>query len=151
MFSKGVMVGGIQMMARLQIQEGLPLSIKMLKWDMHGAGYVRQIARGALRQYRGAAQELLPQLKLLLAEATREKQADDIKELSILISMIENDKNPPALVSIKAYVSESQIKKMSLPYRQLKEVTSADLDAEAVAVKPARSARPGTLAKPLKP
>lgn len=133
MFSKGVIVGGIEMLARLKVKEGLPLAIKMLKWNMHGGGYVHSVAMGALKKYGGSAVEVLPELKKMQSEMLKQKKVpEESKELAKVIDAIEKDKNPRALVSIKSYLSEVQINRMSVPYGELKEVTSASMEkAEA--------------------
>jgi HEAT repeat protein len=102
MFSKGVRLAGIQAMARLRIEEGIPLTMMMLNLRDWGRGYIILESLDVLKQYGGAAKSVLPELKKLEVELRGMKpQHDKIMEV---IAAIENDKNPPKLISLKDYL-----------------------------------------------
>ena len=95
MFSKGIRLAGIQAMARLQIEEGLPLTLKLMSLQEHGRGYILQNCFEVLKQYRGAAKSILPELREF-ARTQSDKTA-----IHAVIAVIENDNNPPKLSSLK--------------------------------------------------
>ncbi|MHC4200731.1 MAG: DUF6288 domain-containing protein, partial [Planctomycetota bacterium] len=100
MFSKGVMLAGIRLLAKYRVEEGIPLAMQMYKWPHHGRGYVVQYTSGVIKQYGGAARSLLPELKKMDV-----RRYPGIKEI---ISAIENDKNPPKLISLKKYLDKDR-------------------------------------------
>jgi HEAT repeat protein len=102
MFSKGVRLAGIQAMARLRIEEGIPLTMMMLNLRDWGRAYIILESLDVLKQYGGAAKSVLPELRKLEVELRGMKpQHDKIIEV---IAVIENDKNPPKLISLKDYL-----------------------------------------------
>ena len=104
MFSKGVRLAGVQAMARLRIEEGLQLAIMLINLREWGRNYVTAAALDILKQYRGAARPILPELKKLKVQWQKERRADWLKKLAALTTLIENDKNPPKLISLKQYL-----------------------------------------------
>jgi len=109
MFSKGVRLAGIEALARLRIEEGIPLTMMMLNLRDWGRGYIILESLDALKQYGGAAKSVLPELKKLEVELRKmEPQHGKIVEV---IAAIENDKNPPRLISLKDYLGEDKVKK----------------------------------------
>jgi len=104
MFSKGVRLAGLQAMARLRIEEGLHLAIMMLNLREWGRNYVTAASLDILKQYRGAARPILPELKKLKVQWRKERRNDWLKKLAKLIAAIENDKDPPKLISLKQYL-----------------------------------------------
>lgn len=63
MFSKGVRLAGIEAMARLRILEGIPLTMMMMKLPDWGEAYIISVSLNVLKQYRGAAKAVIPELK----------------------------------------------------------------------------------------
>ncbi|MDA0766916.1 MAG: DUF6288 domain-containing protein [Verrucomicrobia bacterium] len=102
MFSKGVRLAGIQAMARLHIAEGIPLTIMMMNLQDWGKGYIIQTSLEVLRQYRGAAKSALPQLREM--EVAFRKMPKEHEQLVAVIALIENDANPPKLVSLRDHL-----------------------------------------------
>jgi len=99
MFSKGVRLAGIQAMARLNIEEGIPLTLMMMNLKDWGKGYIIQTSLDVLKQYRGAAKPALPELRKLEVELRNAKKEHD--KLVEVINIIENDTQPPQLISLK--------------------------------------------------
>ena len=99
MFSKGVRLAGIQALGRLQIEEGIPLTLMMLNLKDWGKAYIIQTSLDVLKQYRGAAKSILPELKKLELEIRNTKNEHD--KLVEVIALIENDNTPPKLISLK--------------------------------------------------
>ncbi len=104
MFSKGVRLAGIQALARLHIEEGIPLAVMMMKLTDWGKGYIVMTSLDVLKQYRGAAKPVLPELKKLEV-SFRKMKAEHAKLLEVM-ALIENDQNPPKLISLKDYLDK---------------------------------------------
>ncbi|MHC4253500.1 MAG: HEAT repeat domain-containing protein, partial [Planctomycetota bacterium] len=100
MFSKGVRLAGLQMMARLRIKEGPRLAIMMIDIKEWGRNYVTAVSLGVLKKYRGGARPVLPDIRRLKAQWIAEKRKDWVKKADELIDLIENDRDPPKLVSL---------------------------------------------------
>ena len=105
MFSKGVRLGGIQAMARLKIEEGIPLTLMMMNLPDWGKAYIRAESLKVLKEYRGAAKSIVPDLKKLADESPKEK--DQIMEV---VKIIESDSNPPKLISLKEHLGKASAK-----------------------------------------
>ena len=99
MFSKGVRLAGIQAMGRLKIEEGIPLTLMMLELKDWGKAYIIQTSLDVLKQYGGAAKPILPELRKLEGEIRKTPKEHD--KLVEVIALIENDSNPPKLISLK--------------------------------------------------
>ncbi|HUT34135.1 MAG TPA: hypothetical protein VNE39_11685 [Planctomycetota bacterium] len=80
-------------MARLRIEEGIPLTMMMLNLRDWGRGYIILEALDVLKEYRGAAKSVLPELKALEVELRKMKPQHD--KLMEVLAAIENDKTPP--------------------------------------------------------
>jgi len=106
MFSKGVRLAGIQAMARLRIEDGIPLAIMMINLRDWGRNYITGVSLDVLKEYRGAARSALPELKKLEAQWRAEKRADFLKKLAEVVAAIESDKHPPKLISLKDYLGK---------------------------------------------
>jgi hypothetical protein len=102
MFSKGVRLAGIQALARLRIEEGIPLTMMMLNLKDWGKAYIIQTSLDVLKQYGGAAKPILPELRKLVGELA--KTPKEQNKLIEVIALIENDNNPPALISLKEFL-----------------------------------------------
>ncbi len=101
MFSKGIRLAGIQAMARLKIEEGIPLAIMMMNLPDWGKAYIRTESLKVLTEYRGAAKSVVPDLKKIADESPKEKAA-----IMEVIKVIEGDPNPPKLVSLKDHLKK---------------------------------------------
>lgn len=100
MFSKGVRLAGIQALARLRIEEGIPLTLLLLNLKDWGKAYIVQTSLDVLKEYRGAAKSALPELKKLDTEFAR--MPKERAKLAEVVGLIEQDPNPPKLTSLKA-------------------------------------------------
>jgi len=100
MFSKGVRLAGIQALARLQLEEGIPLTMMLMNLKDWGKGYIIETSIDVLKKYRGAAKSILPELKKLEVEIRNTKKEHD--KLVEVIALIENDNTPPKLINLKA-------------------------------------------------
>lgn len=101
MFSKGIRLAGIQAMARLKIEEGIPLTIMMMNLPDWGKAYIRAESLKVLKEYRGAAKSVVPDLKKIADESPKEKAA-----IMEVVSLIESDTNPPKLISLKEHLGK---------------------------------------------
>ncbi len=99
MFSKGVRLAGIQALARLQLEEGIPLTLMLMNLKDWGKGYIIETSIDVLKKYRGAAKTILPDLKKLETEIRNTKKEHD--KLVELIALIESDTNPPKLIRLQ--------------------------------------------------
>jgi len=111
MFSKGVRLAGIQAMARLHIEEGIPLALMMINLRDWGRNYITMVSLDVLEQYRGAARPFLPELKRLEAEWRAEKRVDFLKKLTEVVAAIESDKSPPTLIGLKKHLDKERGRK----------------------------------------
>ena len=102
MFSKGVRLAGIQTLARFRVEEGIPLTLMMMNLKDWGKAYIISASLDVLKQYRGAAKSALPELKKMEIELRKSKKEHD--KLVEVMAVIENDKNPPKLISFKDYL-----------------------------------------------
>lgn len=102
MFSKGVRLAGIQAMARLRIEEGIPLTLLMLNLKDWGKAYIIQTSLDVLKQYGGAAKPILPELRRLEGEIRNTPKEHD--KLVEVIKLIQNDSNPPKLISLQDFL-----------------------------------------------
>ena len=110
MFSNGVREDGLAFLAEHHIQEGLPQLMKIMDPDgprgNEGYWFAPRVVK-YFQHYRGAAEPYLPQLKEYAARyrTNRMLQKNDRfhEQMRKTIEMIENDDNPPRLVSWKAF------------------------------------------------
>ncbi|MEI6809323.1 MAG: DUF6288 domain-containing protein [bacterium] len=97
MFSKGAMLAGCKMLARLHVEEGIPLSIELLNnYTFHGEGYVAEYIGKVMKTYGGSVKTVLPDWKKKL----------EPKIAREVIEGIESDQNPAALVSLKEFMKK---------------------------------------------
>ena len=85
-------------MVRLRIEEGIPLTMMMMGLRDWGRAYIIAESLAVLKEYRGAARSALPELRKLEAEW---RGKPEHKKLLEVIAVIENDKDPPKLISLK--------------------------------------------------
>ncbi len=104
MFADGIRLGGLEILARHRIEEGLPLCVSLIdpdRWGLHGR--VKRCLE-ALRLYGGAARPEIPRLRQLEKDlASKRWKPDAIEALGIeaLIRQIEADDDPPVLRTIR--------------------------------------------------
>ena len=118
MFADGIRLTGLEILAKHNIKEGIPLCLDLI--DVERWGLKNRIKRclDALRLYRGAAQSQLPALRQLEAKLTEKGwKADKIEDLHIesLIRDIETDDNPPIQKSV-------HLKKLSHQFLPMKTI-----------------------------
>ncbi len=102
MFSKGVRLAGIQALARLRIEEGIPLTLMLLNLKDWGKAYIIQTSLDVLKEYGGAAKPILPELRKL--EVKIRNTPGEHNKLMEVIKLIENDSTPPTLISLKDFL-----------------------------------------------
>jgi hypothetical protein len=102
MFSKGVRLAGIQTLARFRVEEGIPLTLMMMNLKDWGKAYIIMTSLDVLKEYRGAARSALPELRKMEVELRKMKKEHD--KLVEVMAVIEDDKNPPKLISLKDYL-----------------------------------------------
>jgi len=104
MFSAGVRLSGLELLAKHRIKEGLPMCIEVMeitKWGKKG-----RIGRclNALAQYGGSAKPLLPELRQLEKQIASHRERKNLKKhldkLQKLITEIESAKESPELRSM---------------------------------------------------
>ncbi len=127
MFSKGVMLAGVQLLTRLGIEEGVPLTMQMYNWPYHGAGYVRSVTADLLKQYGGAATSLLPELRQAREAYSRRRDEGGVKRVTDVIEAIEADRHPRTLISIREHLDPDQPLRPS--YREIQAVTSGNAES----------------------
>ncbi|MEI8374740.1 MAG: DUF6288 domain-containing protein [Planctomycetota bacterium] len=98
MFSKGIRIAGVQVLAKYYVEEGLPLNMMLWNLPIWGKAATRSAVAEVLKHYRGAAKSLLPELK-------KQGFPPDV------IAAIENDANPPKLISLEEYLDKGNKKK----------------------------------------
>ena len=104
MFSDGVRMQGLEVLAKQRIAEGLPLCLSLIEPDRWGANNRFKGCMKALRIYGGAARGHLPDLREMQADFEKQgkKKADWLKELAKTIEAIEAADEAGALVPLPA-------------------------------------------------
>jgi hypothetical protein len=106
MFADGIRLGGLELLAKHRIQEGVPLCVSLIEPERWGLKGRINRCLAALQIYGGAAKSEIPKLKNLeKALAAQRWKPEQIDELGIpaLIEAIEADEKPPTLRSLKAF------------------------------------------------
>jgi hypothetical protein len=104
MFAGGIRLAGIDLLAKHNVREGMPLCIKVM--DIQKWGKRHRISRclNTLGKYGAAAKPMLPRLRQLEKDLLAHHEArglqPQIDQLRSLIKEIEKDKNPPATRSL---------------------------------------------------
>jgi len=75
MFSSGIRLAGLDLLARHRVAEGLPLCLKVIELDLWGKQDRAARCLKALAQYGGAARPVLPELRALEAALASHKEA----------------------------------------------------------------------------
>lgn len=99
MFSKGVRLAGIQMLERLHAEEGIPLTMMMLRLPDWGKAFIVSTSLEVLKKYGGAAKSELPELKKL--ETNYAKMRPQLEQLKEVIAFIEKDSHPRTLIRLQ--------------------------------------------------
>ena len=101
MFADGIRMNGLEILAKYQIAEGIPLCLDVMELDRWGKQNRIAGCLKALQQYGGAAKPLLPQLAQLKADLQSHAEAKSLQANLELLretrARIENDTNPPIL------------------------------------------------------
>ncbi|MFT7642116.1 MAG: HEAT repeat protein, partial [Pirellulaceae bacterium] len=119
MMDDGVRARGLDLMARFRIEEGIPLCFET--FDFHRWGSVMRVPARlkTLQAYAGNAKPFLPQLREL---RTRWSDGENRDMLEETIKIIEQDENPPPMISLHDLVDE----------RLENDLSSAENDKERV-------------------
>lgn len=111
MFAYGIRFAGLDLLSRLRIREGMPMSVDLMNEFRWGRDLSRCIA--VLARYGGAAKEMVPRVKevrqtLVAKDKDWEKKDNDLRRdilaLDKVIAQIEADPNPPPLRSLEEYL-----------------------------------------------
>ena len=94
MFSNGIRLEGLELLARHRIREGMSLCLDILDLDSWGKRHRAMRCLKILRNYGGAAKPLLPRLREVESQLREHREqkalATHIEEISSLIDFIEN-------------------------------------------------------------
>ncbi len=104
MFADGIRLSGLELLAKHNIEEGLPLCIELIEPDRWGLRNRINRCLAILRLYGGAARSEIPRLRALEdALLAQNWKPDAIEALGIddIIAEIEDDSDPPVLRSLK--------------------------------------------------
>ena len=101
MFSSGIRVQGLQLLAKHRVAEGMPLCLSTMDIDKWGKrGRISRCLK-SLQSYGGAARPVLPQLRELKKQLQSHREGRGLEaEIELVektIALIEADKNPPEL------------------------------------------------------
>lgn len=105
MFSDGIRMAGLKLLAKHRIKEGIPLCVELM--DIHRWNKKSRIQGNlkVLDSYGPAAKEVLPELRALLVDLKQHREAkmlaDNIKLLEGLIAKLENAEGGGDLRSLK--------------------------------------------------
>jgi hypothetical protein len=104
MFADGIRLGGLEILAKHRIEEGLPLCISLIEPDRWGLKNRVRPCLESLRLYGGAARSEIPRLRRLQEDlAAKGWKPEEIEDLGIsaMIREIEADRDSPPLRSFK--------------------------------------------------
>jgi len=110
MFDDGARQHGLDLMARLRIEEGVPLCFETLDAKRWGQGVRTPHRFQTLGQYAGSAKPFLPRLRDL---RWTYRTGNDRQLVEDAIRAIEEDKNPQPLVSLHTSVDERLAKDLA--------------------------------------
>lgn len=102
MFADGIRLGGLEVLARHRIKEGIRLCVDVIEPDRWGAGNRIPGCLQALQQYGAAAAPVLPELRELEQQLANKRRPGDkdrkhIELLQQTMAAIEADTEPPTL------------------------------------------------------
>lgn len=84
MFADGIRLGGLDLLSRLHIREGLPLCISLVEPARWGSGNRLAPCLEYLQRYGTHAQTVLPQLKELREQYASRKREDTTKQVKLI-------------------------------------------------------------------
>lgn len=102
MFVDGIRVGGLDLLSRLHIREGMALCVSTIELDRWGNDLQRRLEY--LARYGAHAKEVLPQLR----NKRSAEQSDASKAIDTCIAGIEASTNAPTLVSLKDFIKKTK-------------------------------------------
>lgn len=102
MFVDGIRVGGLDLLSRLHIREGMGLCVSTIETDRWGNDLQKRLE--FLARYGAYAQAVLPQLRNKRPSET----SDASKAIDACIAEIEVSKNAPPLVSLKDFIAKAK-------------------------------------------
>jgi len=101
MFSSGIRMKGLQLLAKHRVAEGMPLCLTTMEIDEWGKRHRITTCLKTLQSYGGAARPVLPQLCELQKQLQNHREARGLEaEIELVgktIARIESDENPPEL------------------------------------------------------
>lgn len=104
MFADGIRLSGLEILAKLRIQEGMALCLDLMEIDRWGKAHRITACLKALQAYGGAAQPLLPRLaeleKQLLAHPEAKSLQPQIELVRETMAVIQADQQPQKLRSM---------------------------------------------------
>lgn len=96
MFADGIRLGGLKLLARHRISEGLPLCLDLIRLEDWGAMRRLPTCLNALQLYGGAAQPLIPKLTQLEQQLQQRRNVDTLdSELKLIRKTIEQIAQAP--------------------------------------------------------
>ncbi|MEM1296056.1 MAG: DUF6288 domain-containing protein, partial [Verrucomicrobiota bacterium] len=105
MFSDGIRMAGLKILAKHRIEEGLPLCLGIMNPELWGKKKRIKTCLEALMAYGGAARPMLPDLAKLQEQLKSHREAKgleaEIKLIETTIKAIVNDANPLTTRSLK--------------------------------------------------
>ena len=104
MFAYGIRMEGLELLARLNIREGMDLCVDILNEKRWGRDFER--AARTLKKYEGSAKAVLPRLKNETREMIKGEGKERPQKLEKLIKEIESFQGEKELLTIKEYVTE---------------------------------------------
>jgi hypothetical protein len=115
MFGDGIRIGGLDLLSRLHIREGMELCLTVLEPDRWGEGDRLGPCLEYLTRYGTHAQALLPKLQEIRASYAAQKRgnatAKHLKAVDAAVAKITASTATPTLVSLKEFKSRSGTEK----------------------------------------
>ena len=104
MFAYDIRMSGLELLAKLRIDEGMALCLGIMNERRWGRDFNR--AAKALQQYGGAAKELLPRLKNETRLIIAKEEKDRPETLEKVIAFIESDAVPKPVRSVREFIKQ---------------------------------------------
>lgn len=103
MFVDGIRVGGLDLLSRLHIREGMVLCVSTIETDRWGLQWQKRL--DYLARYGSHASEVVPQLR----KKRPDNNPNGAKAFDMCIAEIEASTNAPPLVSLKEFISKAAL------------------------------------------
>jgi HEAT repeat protein len=112
MFADGIRLGGLDLLSRLHIREGMALCVSVMEPDRWGEKNRAKDCLTYLQRYGTHAKPLLPKLQEMRTYLVKVKKvsADHLAEFDRLVAAIGTSTDTPALVSLSEFKSRSSIR-----------------------------------------